>query len=746
MIINRTAASFGKLENSVLTFKPGLNIISAPNEWGKSTWCAFVDNMLYGINTADRDKTGYLSDKTKYRPWNGREMEGTMDITVSGDNITLQRTALGKAPMRNFTAVYTGTEIPVKGLTSENAGASLTGVTRPVFQRTAFIRQHGLHVTQTPDLEKKISSIISSGDETLSFTDVYGKLKNQLNKLKHNNTGAIPAEAEKLAEARAALDSIHGASRDAAGLRRETENLIKLNEDLEKELEAIRIMDMINERDKLKNSELEAQRARAEADRAKAELEAYPSTAPELLDEIRGGLSELSMAEELRAEAETAVQTAQEDFDKAKLGTEGSVFSGKPPEKAAESIAAVKKAEDTVAEKKKTASIVTPLFILAGICAAAAGFILSFNTTALLCFCGAGLILICAGFLFRLPIKKAKDVLNAVMAQYNNYSSDILRVKCQSYTEAYEKSEAAGIALENARAALLKAENTEGEKRSMVIQKARTVDPAVSGPEDILPSLEKIRAAKSLAAELSAKAKSAESYYEAVKASTSPKEEAADITPPDIIPRRTKSETLGLLKDARRRLDTAKDNYNLTQGRMRALGDPIVIEGEINRRTENLKQLQSRYDAVNLAMETLSEADREIHTRFAPVLAKTAGQIFAKLTGGIYDMVAFDRTLDAAAQAKGDTVSRNVLTLSAGTEDQLYLALRLAICSLAMDEHNPCPIIMDDALASFDDGRARMALDFLRELAKTRQIILLSCHTREAEYMKDCEDVNIITL
>ena len=110
---------------------------------------------------------------------------------------------------------------------------------------------------------------------------------------------------------------------------------------------------------------------------------------------------------------------------------------------------------------------------------------------------------------------------------------------------------------------------------------------------------------------------------------------------------------------------------------MRALGDTIVIEGEINRRTENLKQLQSRYDAVNLAMETLSEADREIHTRFAPVLAKTAGQIFAKLTGGIYDMVAFDRTLDAAAQAKGDTVSRNVLTLSAGTEDQLYLSCHM---------------------------------------------------------------------
>ena len=34
-------ATFGKLENNTLTLMPGLNIIEAPNEWGKSTWCAF---------------------------------------------------------------------------------------------------------------------------------------------------------------------------------------------------------------------------------------------------------------------------------------------------------------------------------------------------------------------------------------------------------------------------------------------------------------------------------------------------------------------------------------------------------------------------------------------------------------------------------------------------------------------------------------------------------------------------------
>ena len=39
-------ATFGKLNHETLTLKPGLNVIQAPNEWGKSTWCAFLLAML----------------------------------------------------------------------------------------------------------------------------------------------------------------------------------------------------------------------------------------------------------------------------------------------------------------------------------------------------------------------------------------------------------------------------------------------------------------------------------------------------------------------------------------------------------------------------------------------------------------------------------------------------------------------------------------------------------------------------
>ena len=51
MKIYSMTATFGKLEHETLTLQPGLNMIEAPNEWGKSTWCAFWKAMLYGIDT-----------------------------------------------------------------------------------------------------------------------------------------------------------------------------------------------------------------------------------------------------------------------------------------------------------------------------------------------------------------------------------------------------------------------------------------------------------------------------------------------------------------------------------------------------------------------------------------------------------------------------------------------------------------------------------------------------------------------
>ena len=53
MMIKKLDATFGKLEGESLELHDGLNVISAPNESGKSTWCAFVRAMLYGVDSSD---------------------------------------------------------------------------------------------------------------------------------------------------------------------------------------------------------------------------------------------------------------------------------------------------------------------------------------------------------------------------------------------------------------------------------------------------------------------------------------------------------------------------------------------------------------------------------------------------------------------------------------------------------------------------------------------------------------------
>ena len=178
MRINKLTASFGKLENETLELHDGLNVIYAPNESGKSTWCAFIRAMLFGVDSSERSRTGYLPDKLRYAPWSGAPMDGSMELTADRCNITLTRGTKAKsAPMREFSATYTGSNVPVEGMNGTNAGELLTGVSKDVFGRSAFIAQGTVAVTGSPELEKRISAIVSTGEEQTSYTEADERLR-----------------------------------------------------------------------------------------------------------------------------------------------------------------------------------------------------------------------------------------------------------------------------------------------------------------------------------------------------------------------------------------------------------------------------------------------------------------------------------------------------------------------------------------------------------------------------------------
>ena len=102
MMIRSMTATFGKLEGRTLTLQPGLNIIEAPNEWGKSTWCAFLAAMLYGLDTRAKSTKTALADKERYQPWAGTPMAGRLEIIWQGREITIERRTRGRIPLGEF--------------------------------------------------------------------------------------------------------------------------------------------------------------------------------------------------------------------------------------------------------------------------------------------------------------------------------------------------------------------------------------------------------------------------------------------------------------------------------------------------------------------------------------------------------------------------------------------------------------------------------------------------------------------
>lgn len=273
MVIKKLTASYGKLSGESLKLHEGLNIISSPNESGKSTWCAFIRAMLYGVDSSERARAGYLPDKLRYLPWSGAAMEGSMELISSGKSITLTRTTrLKSAPMREFSAVYTGTNTPVPGLNGTNAGEVLTGAAKEVFRRSAFIEQGAVAVSPDSELEKRIAAIVSSGDETCSYSEADAQLRAWLRKRRYNRSGMLPRLENEIDEKKLRLrdlaetqDKLRQYEKDLDACRSDCERL-------EGELAELRKQTRRDALAKLRSSHLDCDEAQKRFDSAASVL------------------------------------------------------------------------------------------------------------------------------------------------------------------------------------------------------------------------------------------------------------------------------------------------------------------------------------------------------------------------------------------------------------------------------------------------------------------------------------------
>lgn len=620
MYIKKLAASFGRLERAELSLRPGLNVIEAPNEGGKSTWTAFLQIMFYGLNTRDRSPN---ADKRRYQPWSGAFMEGSMDLCAGGRDLTLtRRTARANSPMSAFSAVYTGTASPVEGLTASDCGELLLGVPQEVYVRSALIRQGGLAIGPHAALEQRINALVTTGEEDVSCSAVSDRLRRQLNRRRHNQTGLLPQLERELTLVQTTLGELQTLDAQLQGC--------------EKDLTAIQ--SQIQNVHALLSRHEAADQADALSRQAEARQEAQAASRR---------LAQL--VEEARRRADRSAQALQE--------AEEASAAHSPPESAAETPPRL---------------LLWPLLAIP--LAFAAVFFFSFSPAAV-----AGALAISFFIIMSILLLHARQ-----------------KSRWQAGQDRRQAEETAYQAL--------------------------------------LSALDAARAAHQ--SDLDALA-AAEAGYEASLHSAQPASALSGApAQPVKRPTLTRDQLQNSLRTLLGREESLKAAIHRTTGQIQGRGDPIALREREAALLSRREELQAEYDAIALAMEVLSQADTDLQNRFSPALGEKSAEIFTKLTQGKYNRVLLDREMTPSAQEADRLAPHEASLLSQGASDQLYLAVRLAVCQLVLPAENAAPIILDDALVSFDDGRMAAALDYLLELSAQRQILLFTCQSREAACLR----------
>ena len=723
MDILRLSATFGRLEQRELTLSPGLNVLYAPNESGKSTWGAFIRTMLYGLSTRER---GPLADKNRFAPWSGAAMQGRMDVSAAeGDYTLLRQTKRAASPMGEFSCTYTGTATPVAGVTAQNAGEVLLGVPREVFERSAFIGQNALAVEQDAELERRIAALITTGEEDTSYSQSYERLKKQLNRRKHNKTGLIPALERE-------IDDLYLTLRELNALEAQARQSQAALDELEHQAAALRQQAaqwQALERQALAEDYGRAAQTAQEAARRASLLEDTCAGLPDgqTLTLLEGQAAAVQADLDTLAEQRRAAQKAERSAAEAK-----EALAAHPLYPADE--AALRQRADAIVPQKAPSPLLTVftagLIIISGVLAflfrADALPFWIFTAMAVL-----GIVTSAFAVKFRRQAiverqkfaEKQRAALESQMAEYLPLRAQEARLQA----EARRLADIADGAEESCRRRL-----------AALTAQVRRFEPGV---QDLGGAQVALAAARRRQAELAAarqQAREAALYRDALQ---KPEQSAAGASL--TVPTLSKEDTAAALSDTLAQLAAERSRFDTLTGRIRSLDRSSDLQDQLAQKQEQLSALREEHDAIALAMEALEQANTTLQNRFSPALGARAAEIFSAITAGRYDRVLLSRDFSLSAEPAGDPVGRSIRLLSQGAADQLYLAVRLAICDMVLPEEKRVPLILDDALVSFDDDRLHAALDYLLAESEKRQILLFSCQKREMDYLSGRKNVTV---
>ena len=696
-------ATFGRLEQQTLTLEPGLNVIHAPNEWGKSTWCAFLVAMLYGIDTRERTKQGALADKERYAPWSGSPMSGRIDLVWQGRHITIERRTRGRLIFGEFIAYETQTGLPVPELTGDNCGQMLLGVEKSVFSRAGFIRLTDLPVTNDEALRRRLNGLVTTGDESGAGDDLAQKLKELKNRCRHNKTGLLPQLETQRGKLLEVLSQLTRLSESAQAMTQQRQALEQEQAALENHKTALIYRASLQDQRRVEEARAAVEAAIQQLAQQQAQCAALPDR--------QSAQEQIMNLEQLMLQWEALdTQPLPREPEKPEIPV---YFSHMTPEQALTRAKCDKAAYEMLQKPLSPLALILAAAFLAG--GLAVGFLASWLSA--IPFGALGLFLVAAHLRNK---KLQRRDRRAVADQYPGLSPEQWVSAAQNYLQDMEDYEALLAAYEAAKA------KQEAQREALAENIA-----CCTGGMGLQESLQQLRRALTrhenlqLAQERVFQARNhAETLAAMVKPAAAPSTEDTLTLSPE--------QTQQRLDQIHAQLHQLQLQLGQAEGKMAALGHRDTLEAQLAALEARIARAEDIYTAVTIAMQTLTDTANQLQRKFAPRITQRAQALFAQLTDGRYDRLLIDESFQVSAAAAEETTLHSGLWRSDGTADQQYLALRLAVAEALTPN---APLILDDALVRFDDIRLQKAIKILQAAAEEKQVILFTCQEREQKYL-----------
>ena len=759
--------AFGKLKNFHLDLSDGLTVIYGENEKGKTTIMSFIRMMFYGSTGKSSDIDKNL--RIKYRPWNSEIMAGSITFTKDGKSYRLEREFKKSNSTDKITLVdlELGTTQSLSG--SDDIGAKILGLSDAAFEKSVFVGELGApqkNEAADGEINSKLSNISVSGDEDISYEKVALRLTKAREALM-SKRGKIGKYDKILAEIESLSSQID--------LSLETENEIaKLESAAALKKEALKeasaqsaaLFEQLKNADKIKKRSLIEQflTVSAEYEKIKARLvlndgkiadkvfvsllKERISDASQLMSQHSACISELSdLDEQIKVlEAELNTNSTTPDNKTEAIKNELALTNDKIEETSLQS-ENIKRQLDTIKPAKKN----NPVFIVSAALSIILGILLCFSTLAF-----GAIPLFILGIIFAVLYFKFKCTTmpdtTALQQELNLLASSLssLLTKKQQLLDQINLNETertqSAVQLASSTALLQSKKTQSTEKLLRANQLKEQLEQLLAEIKSLCSPIETItelNSAKVLVGNIENSLNDLQtlearllvfSENSGCQTVEQAEQKLAHLDSHGVSSSPINTETLKEEFKAKSEISSKiRSELSAIEAQIKALCSSNPSAEVLFKQKQQLIERANNYkqfcELTDIASEALNDAFRQLRKNYSGTLSNRTAEIFSLISGKPLSDINISKNFDISVSSSDAFGLKESAYLSSGTEDQLYLALRLSLAELMTEQTGSLPIILDDALAQYDDQRAKAALDFLKQYSSNRQILFYTCHS-----------------